>query len=167
MVGLSRSERGVYVTVINCIYIEGGPVKDQPFYWASLFDCSEAAWLRDRDALIAKDKLFLAPTLDGLPGLMNARAARELHNQFAFKSEQATRGKKGGSASRKKPRSDKGLSRRLASAKPPLSECLASAKPIETEIEIKNPPYPGKEDTQDYQEEPLGEGVVRFPGKSA
>lgn len=165
MIGLSRSERGVYVTVLNAIYIEGGPVKDQPIYWASVFGCSEGAWLKDRDALIAKGKLFPAPTIDGLDGLMNRRCAEELDSQRQFKSDQAQRGQKGGSAKRKKPRSDKGISRRLATAKPPLSERLANAKPIETERESKTlRAHPREEDSQ---EEALGTTVVNLGERRA
>lgn len=138
MVGLSRSERGVYVTIINAIYIEGAPVKDDPVYWCAIFRCNEASWAKDRAALIAKGKLFSAPTMHGEPGLMNRRAEDELRDQFAFRSEQAARGAKGGAKSRRKPRVDKGLSRASASGKRPLSKRLATAKQIEREIHPLN-----------------------------
>lgn len=160
MIGLSRAERGVYVTVLNAIYIEGGPVKDDPVYWASVFGCSQAQWAKDRGQLIAKGKLFCAPTEDGIPGLMNRRAAEELEDQRKFRSEQAARGAKGGSKSRRKARADKGLSRASASAKRPLSDRLATAKESKREREILSPSREGTRNLSDSSSDgvivPLG-----------
>jgi uncharacterized protein YdaU (DUF1376 family) len=136
MIGLTPAERGVYVTVLNCIYIEGGPVRDDALYWTHALGIQPAIWAKLRAGLLAKGKLFQAPMETGEIGLMNRRAEEELNNQRAFSSAQAERGRLGGAKSRRKPRADKGLSKRLASGKRPLSECLATAKPNKIEREI-------------------------------
>jgi hypothetical protein len=134
MIGLTRSERGVYVTVINAIYIEGGPVRDDPVYWGHVFGCPQSAWLKDRASLVAKGKLYECPTAHGEPGLMNRKARSELDNQFAFKSAAAEFGRKGGSKSRRKPRKDKGIKRPIGNPKGTLSLPLGYPKQIEREI---------------------------------
>ncbi len=130
MIGLSRSERGVYATVLNAIYIEGGPVKDEPLYWTSVFRCSEAAWLKDRGALIAKGKLFLAPTEHGQPGLMNRKAGEELDIQKIVRATKSESGRKGGLAKGQKQKSKQRAKQPLADAK----RVLSKTKQIEREI---------------------------------
>lgn len=162
MIGLSRSERGVYVTVLNKIYAEGGPAPDNAIYWAGVFGCTEAQWVKDRDALIRKGKLYETCVEGGVVALMNRRAGAVLDEQLRFKSEQAERGAKGGSATRKKPRRNNELSR----VKRPLSKRLASAKEIEreTETKIQIPPTI-QEDITRSQEEAQTAKVIPLDGR--
>ena len=43
-IGLSAAERGAYMTVLNCIYLNGGPVKDAAGYFCSMLSCSPKEW---------------------------------------------------------------------------------------------------------------------------
>lgn len=162
MFGLSPAERGAYVTVLNCIYIEGGPVKDDDGYWSHVLGIPKAGWLKLRGSLLAKGKLFQTANDDGILALMNRTAAEEITHQREYKSAQAERGSKGGAKSRRKPRSDKGLSKRLASGKQALSECLADPKPIEIERKIQTKTLLPIQEVSSESQDSAG-GVVAFP----
>lgn len=164
MIGLSRSERGVYVTVLNKIYAEGGPVADNATYWSGVFGCTPAQWGKDRDALIRKGKLYETCVDGGVVALMNRKAAEVLDEQAHFKAKQAENGAKGGSSPRRKTRKNKGISAR----KRPLSECLPNAKQIEieTEREIEIFPVSTQEEGTGSQGEAHSAKVIPLGGRN-
>lgn len=77
MVGLTLSQRGVYATVINCIYAKGAPVKDDALYFSALLACDRKEWIAARKVLIALGRLSLA-VVDGVPCLSDSRAEAEI-----------------------------------------------------------------------------------------
>jgi uncharacterized protein YdaU (DUF1376 family) len=74
---LTLEERGAYITVLDLIYLRGGPVPDEPRFLAGHCLASVRAWKKLRAALILKGKLFEV-NFNGQPSLANTRAAAEL-----------------------------------------------------------------------------------------
>lgn len=95
MMGLTLEERGAYVTILNVIYARGGPIDDDPSYFRALLCCSPKAWQKIRAALIVKRKLFEV-SVDGIPSLMNRRAAEEIEENREMRRKFSERGAKGG-----------------------------------------------------------------------
>lgn len=95
MMGLTLEERGAYVTILNVIYARGGPIDDDPSYFRALLCCSPKAWVKIRAALLVKRKLFEV-SMDGIPSLMNRRAAEEIEENREMRRKFSERGSKGG-----------------------------------------------------------------------
>lgn len=77
MIGLTMAQRGAYATVLNCIYIQGGPVRDNPGYFSALLGCEPKDWASARKVLVGRGKLVVV-TLDERPHLFNLRAGQEI-----------------------------------------------------------------------------------------
>ena len=90
--GLSAAERGAYITILNCIYINGGPVKDGAGYFCSQLGCSTKEWVAWRRKLVRLGKLRV---IDGC--LTNIRAEREIAEYAAW----VEKSRRGGVASAK------------------------------------------------------------------
>ena len=80
--GLSASERGAYMTVLNCIYLNGGPVKDAAGYFCSMLGCTPKEWASWRRTLLRLSKLR-AVDIGLVPHLTNLRAEREIASYAA------------------------------------------------------------------------------------
>lgn len=74
---LTLEERGAYITILDLIYLRGGPVPDEPRWLAGHCLITVRAWTKLRAALIVKGKLF-AVDFHGQPSLSNGRATAEL-----------------------------------------------------------------------------------------
>ncbi len=74
MLMLSLEQKGAYSTVIDLIYLHGGPIEDDARYLSHCCGCSVRKWTALRDRLIDLGKLYL--TADGR--LSNRRADREI-----------------------------------------------------------------------------------------
>lgn len=100
---LTLEERGAYVTLLNLIYAQGGPIADEAWWITNKLGCTKRTWVKLRAALIIKGKLF-ALNFNGEDCLMNERAAEEIEKQSETSRKLAEAGKKGGEISRPKPR---------------------------------------------------------------
>ena len=92
--GLTLAERGAYNTIINRIYIEGGPIPDVALYLCSFLGCGVAEWSAVRRRLLKLDKLRVV-MIDLAPHLTNQRCEREI----AAYQEIAAKRRRGGLAS--------------------------------------------------------------------
>lgn len=98
MVGLTREERGTYITLLTLIYERGGPIPDDESWLAAQLWCSTRAWRKDRAALIVKGKLF-DMIHNGEPCLMNGRAALEISRTSEISTARSEAGIEGGKRS--------------------------------------------------------------------
>ena len=70
---LTAEEKGVYIVLLDLIYMRGGPIDNDSSKLSKVCGCGPCHWRAIRDRLIAIGKLRV---VDG--GLMNGRAAQEL-----------------------------------------------------------------------------------------
>lgn len=75
--GLTLSQRGAYSTILNCIYAQGGPVRDNAGYFSAVLGCSRQEWAAIRRVLTKLGKLH-AVVIDQAHYLTNPRAEREI-----------------------------------------------------------------------------------------
>lgn len=80
---LSLAERGAYITIINRMYIDGGPLADRATYVARLIGCAEKEWAPIRRRLLKLDKLQ-AVIIEAKPYLTNRRAQDEIEAHWAL-----------------------------------------------------------------------------------
>lgn len=125
LMGLTMEERGAYITILNAIYARGKPVEDDPSYWRAMLQCSGKAWSKVRAALIVKRKLFEV-TVDGVPCLMNRRAAEEIEENLETRRKLSERGARGGAKPRVKDKENNDVTE--AAAKPVLSDTEAETE---------------------------------------
>lgn len=137
MTGLTMEERGAYTTILFSIYAKGAPIEDDPGYFRALLCCSPKAWLRVRAALIVKRKLYEV-NVNGLPCLMNRRAAEVIAERLAEYRKFSEAGARGGKnrGGQLKENNDLGQ----APLEPGLSPPQANR--TEAEAEQNNPPHP-------------------------
>lgn len=95
MLALTLEERGAYNTCLDLIYDREGPIPDDARWLSGWMGVSSRKWATIRASLIVKAKLF-AVNVNGVPSLMNQRAAIELENQSNRSRELAENGAKGG-----------------------------------------------------------------------
>lgn len=95
MLSLTLEERGAYNTCLDLIYDREGPIPDDSRWLAGWMGVSARKWATIRASLIDKAKLF-ALVVNGVPSLMNQRAATELENQSKRARELSENGAKGG-----------------------------------------------------------------------
>jgi uncharacterized protein YdaU (DUF1376 family) len=95
MMGLSLEERAVYNTVLDLIYERGEAIPDDASWIASWCGCSVRILTKARAALIVKGKLF-ALNLNGVPCLMNRKAAEEIAEREELSRTRAESGREGG-----------------------------------------------------------------------
>lgn len=119
LMGLTMEERGAYVTILNAIYSRGKPVEDDPSYWRAMLQCSGKAWSKVRASLIFKRKLFEV-NVDGIPCLMNRRAADEIDQNRKVSEKFSEAGRRGGCKPRVKVNENNDMTK--AYPKPRLSD---------------------------------------------
>lgn len=137
MVGLTLDERGAYATVLFAIYAKGGPIEDEPGYFRALLCCSPKAWVKVRASLIVKRKLYEV-SVNGLPCLMNRRAAEVIAERRAEHRKFAEAGARGGKKQGAQVNENSDLGQ--APLEPGLSP--PQAYRTEAEAEADTPPLP-------------------------
>lgn len=93
MIGLTREERGTYITLLTLMYERGGPVPDLEAWMCGHLWCSADEWKKDRAALILKGKLTRMK-VGGKAHLFNKRAEEELSDQAELRAKLSAGGKK-------------------------------------------------------------------------
>jgi hypothetical protein len=76
-VGLSDTECRVYMTILCRIYIEGGPVRDDPDYWAPKLGLTIREWRACRKNIVKRGRLR-ALDIELVPHLTNLDAEGQL-----------------------------------------------------------------------------------------
>ena len=127
MMGLTLEERGAYVTILNVIYARGGPIDDDPSYFRALLCCAPKSWLKIRASLIVKRKLFEV-SVNGIPSLMNARAAVEIEENQEMRRKFSERGAKGGQKSQAILKENKGLTQQQVDLRSTIEESEADTE---------------------------------------
>lgn len=97
MMGLTAAERGAYVTILNCIYAQGGPCPDRGAFFGTVLMITNAEWRKIRARLLAARKLQLV-TLEGVQCLTNTRAEREIAAYESTVVKRVRAGRRGGLA---------------------------------------------------------------------
>jgi uncharacterized protein YdaU (DUF1376 family) len=118
MLMLTLEERGAYNTCLDLIYDREGPIPDDPRWLSGWMGVSARKWSMIRASLIVKGKLFEI-IVNGLPSLMNQRAAIELENQAKLSRKLRENGAKGGRKVAEKapnPKENNGEAQALGSA---------------------------------------------------
>lgn len=95
MLMLTLEERGAYNTCLDLIYSRRGPIPDDPRWLSGWMGVSVRRWAKIRASLLVKRKLYEI-SFNGVPSLMNQRAANELENQSERSRNLSESGAKGG-----------------------------------------------------------------------
>jgi uncharacterized protein YdaU (DUF1376 family) len=160
--GMPPDVRGVYDTLLDLIYDEGGPLLDDPAKLASYCCCTPKIFIRIRDILLAAGKLKRTLSADGELQLMNTRAASVISEQEKYRAEMAKIGAAGGAKSRRKSSSSKKESGRLAPGKRALSASQATLSSSDRTLNVESH-RAIQEVNCDSKEEALGADGRPFP----
>lgn len=136
MLGLTCEERGAYATILLLIYERGAPVADDDSWIAAQLWCSVRAWKKVRAALVVKGKIY-AVNYNGVPSLMNARAADELAKTAEICTARSEAGKEGGkrSAAKRTTKSNENSDQAEANASPVLKQTPSKIQPDITDYQ--------------------------------
>lgn len=137
MLMLSLEERGAYNTALDLIYIRSGPIPDNARWLSGYMGVSLRRWSVIRASLLVKGKLYEI-NVNGVPSLMNQRAAIEIENAAKLSRNFSESGAKGGRKSaelRTKPNENNGPAQATLQA-------TVKLKDIDTDTEKKSPPSP-------------------------
>jgi uncharacterized protein YdaU (DUF1376 family) len=95
MLMLTLEERGAYNTCLDLIYSRSGPIPDDARWLSGWMGVSLRRWTTIRASLLVKAKLYEV-NINGVPSLMNQRAAIELETAAKRQRNLAESGAKGG-----------------------------------------------------------------------
>jgi uncharacterized protein YdaU (DUF1376 family) len=123
---LTAEEKGVYIVLLDLIYMRGGPIDNDASKLAKVCGCGPRRWRAIRDRLIAAGKLQLA---DGC--LTNGRAEQELTKAGIEHGILSSAGSAGGQKRTKNARKTREKRAKNASLKSPESAKINDLLPFE------------------------------------
>lgn len=97
MMGLTLEQRGAYNTILDLIYDEGGPIRDDERWMCAHLNCDPRVWRRLKAQLMELGKIHL----DDEGRISNARSNSELSSTEDMRNVRRTSGAAGGKASAK------------------------------------------------------------------